>query len=458
MSGQKANETELPYDARAEAAVLGAILLDNDALGTVGSSLEVDHFYREGHRYIYRAMLELGDVLDPIDTVTLAEKLREHDRLKAAGGGAYLVQLSSETPAAINVEHYAKIVRDKALTRAMIQACRAIADEGLQDPADVSSFIEGSQAKLFEITAKSMRTSVPTIREVIAETFKYIETLMDRKERITGIPTGFVDLDNKLSGLQPSDLIIAAGRPSMGKTAFALNLVTNAALKSTLPSVIFSLEMSSQQLAMRMLCSQARVNATDLRTGQVSDSDWSKLILCVGDLSESKIFVDDTPALSIMELRARARRISQDAGLGLIVIDYLQLMRGSELASRRSREQEISEISRGLKALAKELSVPVVALSQLNRGVESRTDKRPLMSDLRESGAIEQDADVVMFLYRDEYYNPESEKKGIAEVIIGKQRNGPTGTVELRFQGKYTRFDNLAREFEEEPSAPMTPF
>ena len=451
-------ETELPFDARAEAAVLGAILLDNTALGLVGSSLEPEHFYRESHRYIYRAMRELGEALEPIDTVTLAEKLREHDRLKPAGGGPYLVQLSSETPAAINAEHYAKIVRDKAMTRAIIQACRVIADEGLQDPADVNTFIEVSQAKLFEVTAHSMRAGVPRIREVIADAFKHIETQMEQKERITGIPTGFVDLDDKLSGFQRSDLIIAAGRPSMGKTAFALNVMANAALKANQAAVIFSLEMSSIQLATRMLCSHARVNAKDLRTGQVSDAGWSKVIMSVGDLSELSIFVDDTPALSIMELRARARRLFQETKLDLIVIDYLQLMRGSEIASRRSREQEISEISRGLKALAKELNLPVLALSQLNRGVESRPNKRPLMSDLRESGAIEQDADVVMFLYRDDYYNPESEKQGVAEVIIGKQRNGPTGTVELRFQGEYTRFDNLAREYEQDPTPDQTPF
>ena len=458
LMGNETQQGNLPFDLRAEAAVLGAILLDNDSIGMIGSSLAVDYFYREAHRFIYRAMRELADSLDPIDTVTLSEKLREGGNLKQAGGAAYLIQLSSETPAAVNVAHYAKIVRDKALVRAIIQACRAIQQEGSLDPADVPAFIESAQARLYEVTSDATRTDIPSIREVIAEAFKHIESMMDRKERITGIPTGFVDLDDKLSGLQPSDLIILAARPAMGKTAFALNLLTNAAIKSGEPAVIFSLEMSGQQLATRMLCSQARVSASDLRTGNVNDADWSKLIMSVGDLSEAKIFVDDTPAMSIMELRAKCRRLHQERGLGLVVIDYLQLMRGSDLTARRSREQEISEISRNLKALAKELMVPVVALSQLNRGVESRTDKRPLMSDLRESGAIEQDADIVMFLYRDEYYNPESEKKGVAEVIIGKQRNGPTGTVELSFQGQYTLFSNLARQFQSDPPPPNSPF
>ncbi len=451
MSSPPTEAKAPPHDVAAEAALLGAILLDNDRLNQIVSTTRPEQFYREAHREIYRGMLELANEHRPIDAVTLSEKLREHDTLKAAGGGAYLVQLSTETPAAVNVEHYARIVREKAIVRDVIGATRELADEGQRDPGDVMAFVERVQQRIFEVTASSLRTELQSMRDVIAETFRQIETLYQRKEKITGVPTGFSDLDNKLAGLQPSDLIIVAARPAMGKTAFALNILANAAMKTDVPAAVFSLEMSAQQLATRMLCAHARVGGADLRQGQVTDAQWAKLIKAVGDLSEAKIYVDDTPALSLLELRARARRLKQERGLGLVVIDYLQLMRGSELAARRSREQEISEISRGLKALAKELDIPVVALSQLNRGVESRSDKRPMMSDLRESGAIEQDADVVMFLYRDDYYNPDSEKKGLAEVIIGKARSGPTGTIDLLFQGQYTRFDNYARDLEDPP-------
>jgi replicative DNA helicase len=435
-----------PHDIRAEAAVLGAILLDNEAINRLVTSTRPEHFYREANRTIYRSMLELAQAERPIDPVTLSESLKGAGALEKVGGGAYLVQLLNETPAASNAEHYARIVRDKAMVRAVIDVARQAVDEGFRDPPDVDAFVEQTQARVFDLASSALKSDVATMREVIAEAFRYIEKLLERKERVTGVPTGFVDLDDKLSGLQPSDLVILAARPSMGKTALALNILANAALKGSVPCVIFSLEMAAQQLALRMLCSHARVNSALLRTGMVSDADWSKLIKAVGALSEAKIFVDETPALSLLEMRARARRLKQEHDLGFIAVDYLQLMRGSDLSARRGREQEISEISRGLKALAKELQVPVLALSQLNRGVESRTDKRPMMSDLRESGAIEQDADVVMFLYRDDYYNPETEKPGITEVIIGKQRNGPTGTVELKFTGKYTRFDNFAKD------------
>ncbi|MCA9564116.1 MAG: replicative DNA helicase [Myxococcales bacterium] len=444
-----------PHDLRAEAAVLGAILLDNEQVNKVVGSLLPEHFYRESHREIFQSMMELAERSAPIDLVTMTESLREREKLQAAGGRAYLVQLTTETPAAINVEHYGKIVRDKSSIRTMVDAARATFEEGMTDPGDALEFIERAQARIIEVTSKTIRTEVPAIREVLREAFEQIEKNMSRKEGVTGIPTGFADLDEKMSGLQPSDLIILAARPAMGKTAFALNVLANAALKSSVPAAMFSLEMSSTQLATRMLCTHAKVNATSLRKGQVSDAEWADLIRSLGPLSEANIFLDDTPALSILEMRARARRLHQERQLGLVVVDYLQLMRGSDLAARRSREQEISEISRGLKALAKELNLPVIALSQLNRGVESRTDKRPMMSDLRESGAIEQDADVVMFLYRDEYYHETSEKKGIAEVIIGKQRNGPTGTVDLKFTGPLMRFDNLARDYDDMGAPPM---
>ncbi len=456
MSTLQKSGTTPPHDIQAEAALLGAILLDNDAINRIISTCKADQFYKEAHRHLFLAMKILHERQDPIDTVTLSKQLKEMGTLKACGGGPYLVRLSNETPAAVNVEHYAQIVRDKATVRSIIEAARATMGEGLTDPGDVADFVERAQSRLFKVSSETLRTDVPDIREVIKETFQHIETLIERKEAVTGVPSGFLDLDKKLCGFQPSDLIIVAGRPSMGKTAFALNVIANAALKTSTPVVIFSLEMSNQQLATRLLCTHALVNSNRLRTGQVTDSDWSKLLKTVGTLSETKIFVDDTPALSSLELRARARRLKQEHGIGLIAIDYLQLMRGSELSAKRSREQEISDISRSLKALAKELEVPIIALSQLNRGVESRSDKRPLMSDLRESGAIEQDADVVMFLYRDEYYHPDTtDKAGLAEVIIGKQRNGPTGTVELKFRGEYTRFDNYSQAHEDSTSSPF---
>ncbi|MBN1946384.1 MAG: replicative DNA helicase [Bradymonadales bacterium] len=443
-----------PHDDRAEAALLGSILLDNNLLNQVIPTARVEHFYREAHREIYRAMQQLAESGQPIDTVTLSRHMKSAGTLKRAGGGSYLVQLSNETPAAINVDHYAKIVRDKALVRTIIAVARETLEEGYADPGDVPEFIERVQHRVFEATRDTLQVGYRTIREVIAQTFTYLETLQNRKERITGIATGYIDLDNKLSGLQPSDLIIMAGRPSMGKTALALNILANASIKSKVPVAIFSLEMSSQQLAMRMLCTQAKVSASDLRTGQVNDNDWVKILKAVGPLSEARIFIDETPALSALEFAARCRRLKQEVGIGLVVVDYLQLMRGSDLTAKRSREQEISEISRGLKALAKELNLPVVAVAQLNRDVENRPNKRPLMSDLRESGAIEQDADVIIFLYRDEYYHPETAQPGVAEVIVAKQRNGPIGKVELKFTADYTRFDNLAKEEQVPPGSP----
>lgn len=455
MANKQQDSQPPPHDLRAEAALLGAILLDNEVLYRAVSLVQTEFFYRQSHREIFTAMKELGEADQPIDTVTLSEHLKGVDRLKQAGGVPYLVELSNETPLTSNVERYAEIVAEKHLVRSIITASKATMNQGLGDPADVDDFVEAAQRRILEVTSERSTSRTLTIREVIGETFKHIELLYERKEQITGVPTGFVDLDSKLTGLQPSDLIILAARPSMGKTALAVNMVVNAALKSTVPAVIFSLEMSSRQLAMRMLCTHARVSMGELKTGQLTEADWAKLIKAVGALSESRIYVDETPALTIMDLRARCRRLKRERGLGLVAVDYLQLMRSSELAARRGREQEISEISRGLKALAKELDVPVIGVSQLNRGVESRTDKRPLMSDLRESGAIEQDADVVMFLYRDEYYNKETDKPGLAEVIIAKQRNGPTGTVELKFTGRYTRFDNFSKS---PPPGDLAPF
>ena len=455
MANKQQDSQAPPHDVRAEAALLGAILLDNEVLYRAVSLVQTDHFYRQSHREIFNAMKELGEADQPIDAVTLSEHLKTNDRLKQVGGVPYLVELSNETPLTSNVERYAEIVAEKHLVRSIITASKATMNQGLGDPTDIDDFIEAAQRRILEVTSERTTSQTLTIREVISDTFKHIEKLYDRKEQITGIPTGFIDLDSKLTGLQPSDLLILAARPSMGKTALAVNMVVNAALKSGVPAVLFSLEMSARQLAMRMLCTHARVSMGELKTGQLTDNDWTKLIKAVGTLSEARIYVDETPALTIMDLRARCRRLKRERGLGLVAVDYLQLMRSSELAARRGREQEISEISRGLKALAKELDVPVIGVSQLNRGVESRTDKRPLMSDLRESGAIEQDADVVMFLYRDEYYNKETDKPGLAEVIIAKQRNGPTGTVELKFTGRYTRFDNFAKS---PPPGDLSPF
>lgn len=435
-----------PQSVEAEEAVIGGILLDNTALDRTVEHVRPDDFYRESHRKIMRTVIELSERGEPVDLVTLADALKSRNELTDVGGAAYLAELADKVPTAANVSYYARMVKEKAILRSLIQTATEIATRGYESQADVDQFLDDAEHKIFEISERKVRPTFFRIRDIMVDSMRAIEQLYERKELVTGVPSGYVDLDKMTAGLQPSDLIVIAGRPSMGKTAFALNIAAYAAMHADTGVAIFSLEMSKEQLVLRMLCSEARVDQSKVRAGFAAERDFPKLALAASRLAEAPIYIDDTPALSVLELRAKARRLKRerDSKLGLIVIDYLQLMRGHGGAD--NREQEISNISRSLKGLAKELSVPVVALSQLNRQVEQRGDKRPLMADLRESGAIEQDADVIAFIYRDEVYNKQSPDEGIAEILIGKQRNGPIGKVRLAFRGEYTRFDNLAEE------------
>ena len=433
-----------PQDLDAERSVLGAMLLEQGAVSEAISVVRSEDFYRPAHAHIYEAMVVLFDRNEPVDEITVSAKLRELGRLDAVGGTAYLATLTESVPTAANLVHYAKIVQNNALTRRLISAATAIAGSGYDGGADIDLLLDAAEAKIFEITSSRERGGFVPLRDIVKGAISLAEKLYERKQPITGVPTGFCDLDAITSGLQPADLIIVAGRPAMGKTALALNCALNAAIRSGTPVAVFSLEMSKEQLVTRMLCCEARVQSQRLRAGQLKSTDWPKLAKAAGDLSKAELYIDDTGALSILEMRARTRRLQAEKGLGLVVVDYLQLMQGR--GGGEGREREISEISRGLKALAKELRVPVVALSQLNRSLEQRQDKRPVLSDLRESGAIEQDADVICFVYRDEYYATDSPDKGIAELIVGKQRNGPTGVVKVRFFAEYTRFENLAQE------------
>lgn len=436
-----------PQNLEAEQSILGGILIDNDAIDTVIEILTTQDFYKESHKKIFDCMAGLSERSQPIDIITLTEELKKKNTLDEVGGISYIGYLTDSVPTAANIRVYAKIVKEKAILRKLISTATEIATKCYDSEGDAGELLDQAEKVIFEISENKIRPSFFTMREIVKDSFKTIESLYERKELITGVPTGFKDLDKLTSGLQPSDLIVVAGRPSMGKTAFCLNIAQYAAIESKIPVAVFSLEMAKEQLAIRMLCSEARVNASNLRGGYLSESDWPKLTMAAGHLSDALIFIDDTAAISILEMRAKARRLKASQGLGMIIVDYLQLMRGRG-GMERNREQEISEISRGLKALAKELGVPVVALSQLNRAVENRTDKRPQLADLRESGAIEQDADVIMFIYRDEVYNKSDDNpnKGKAEIIIGKQRNGPIGTVPLAFINKYTRFEDLASD------------
>lgn len=443
-----------PQSLEAEMSILGGILIDNDAINRVLEILEPTDFYREAHRKIFDAMLELTDRREPCDLITLTDTLKRRGELDVSGGAAYLATLVDYVPTAANIGYYCKIVKEKALNRRLITVATDIVTKGYDEQADVNEMLDGAQKALFDLAENKLRPQYFPVKAIIKDTFKMLQTLYEKKEQITGIPTGYIDLDHMTAGFQPGDLIIIAARPSMGKTTLALNIASHASAeaKNRVPSVIFSLEMGKEQLVMRLLSSLARVDAGRMRTGHFHDTDWPRLQRAADTLFKANIFIDDTPAISVLELRAKARRLKSEHDLGLIIIDYLQLMRGS--ANPESRQQEISEISRSLKALAKELNVPVVALSQLNRSLENRSDKRPMMSDLRESGAIEQDADVIMFVYRESVYCEHCRKKDgsctadherNAEVIIGKQRNGPIGTVELTFMGEHTRFENLAK-------------
>ena len=437
-----------PQNLEAEASVLGGILLENDAINRVLEILTPADFYRESHRKIFRAMMELSDRSEPADIITLSEILKARGELEAVGGAAYLTSLNDSVPTAANIAHYARIVREKAILRYLISAATEIATRGFEDQGNVDEFLDAAEKVIFDIAEKKIQSSFVAVGDMIKDTLKAVEKLYERKELVTGVPTGFKDLDKLTAGLQPSELIVVAGRPSMGKTAFSLNIATHAALNAGIGVAVFSLEMAREQLVLRMLCSEARVDNSKVRAGYLGERDFPKLANAAGRLHEAPIYIDDTPAISILELRAKARRLIRDREkkVGLVIVDYLQLMRGMGNAS--NREQEISEISRSLKALAKELRVPVIAISQLNRRVEDRGDKRPMMADLRESGAIEQDADVIAFVYRDEVYNPKSQDKGTAEIIVAKQRNGPIDTVRLAFINEFTRFEDLAEREE----------
>ncbi|MFT5357898.1 MAG: replicative DNA helicase [Polyangiales bacterium] len=432
-----------PNSLDAERAVLGGVLLVNDAMNVIVEILTKEDFYSQANSTIYDCMRTIASRSQPIDQVTLRAELVHQQKLQSVGGDEYLFALTNTIPTVSNIEAHAKIVNDKAVVRRLITACHEIAASGYGDYGELEGFLDTAESSVFNVAKQRARNPYEHVKDVVMRTFEEINEMAKRGEAITGCPTGFDKIDKMTAGMHPGDLIIIAGRPGMGKTSFALNVGLNACVARRKAVAIFSLEMPKEQLVKRMLCSEARVDGTRLRTGQLTKDDWPKLANAAGVLSDLPIWIDDTPAISMLELRAKARRLQSEAkGLGLIVIDYLQLMRSG--SKNDSREQEISEISRNLKALAKELSLPVIALSQLNRGVESRTDKRPQLSDLRESGAIEQDADTIWFVYRDEVYNQDTQDRGVAEIVIGKQRAGPTGTARIRFFNEYTRFDNLA--------------
>ena len=434
-----------PHSIDAEEAVLGGVLVDNLAIDRVVEVLIPDDFYREAHRKIMRAFLDLSQRSEAIDLITVTDVLKGRNELEEVGGATFLAELSERVPTAANVGQYARIVKDKAILRQLITTMNNIAVRSYQTPGDVEAFLDEAEQRVYEIAERKSRPSFFRVGDIVVESMKAVSQLYEKRELVTGVPTGFIDLDRKTAGLQPGDLIIVAGRPSMGKTAFALNIAQYAAQEANRAVAVFSLEMGKEQLVFRMLCSEAHVDQSKVRAGFAAERDYPKLAIAADRLSEAPVFIDDTPSLGVLELRAKARRLSRqsDVDLGLIIVDYLQLMRGPPTDSR---EQEISAISRSLKALAKELKVPVMALSQLNRQVEQRADKRPVMADLRESGAIEQDADVIMFLYRDWVYNQKGADEREAELIIGKQRNGPTGIVPLSFFAEYTRFENRTED------------
>jgi replicative DNA helicase len=436
-----------PQNIEAEQRVLGAILLDGGEGGTVANVMEIlrpEHLYRLSHRVIFQSMITLFEKNDPIDILTVVDGLKKMSKLDEAGGPEYVARLSDDVSSSRRATTYAKLVRDTALQRSLIQTSNAIAERAFQDSEDVDTLIDDAERAIFEVSSGRYEQKIGTMKEIVKTTFPHLEELYDKKELVTGVPTGFADLDKLTSGFQPGELIIVAGRPSMGKTAFALCVAEYAAITARVPTVIFSLEMSSRALAIRMMCGRAMVNAKQLQSGYMPARRWPDLIRAAGELSESQIFVDDSTESSAFDIRAKCRRLQADQGLGLVIVDYLQLISNRTSGGRyESRQLEISEITRSLKGMAKELDLPVVALSQLSRAVESREGKRPGLADLRESGSIEQDADLVALLYREDYYDRESDKKGEATVIVAKQRNGPTDDVQLRFFQDYTRFTNL---------------
>ena len=433
-----------PHDDEAEQAVLGSMLTDKEAIISAIEVLKEEDFYREDNRTIYSAILNLYNRSEPVDIITLKSELSSMGKLEAVGGLEYLAELPDKVPTTANVDKYIKIVEEKSILRQLLRTANEIIQLGYDETQEVDTIMDQAEKKIFDTIQQRNQKGYVSIKEILVDTFTELEQLYNQKQHITGIPTGFIDLDNKTAGLHKSDLILVAARPAMGKSAFALNIATNAAVRANTPVVIFSLEMSKEQMTNRILCSEAMVDSNKVRTGKIDDDEWVKLAAASGELSDAQIFIDDTPGISIMEIRAKCRKLKLEKNIGLVVIDYLQLVQGTGKRGA-SREQEIAEISRSLKILAKEIQVPVIALSQLSRAPEQRPDHRPMLADLRESGSIEQDADIVMFLYRDDYYNENSEKKDIAEVIIAKHRAGSTGTVELLWFGNYTKFANIEK-------------
>ena len=433
-----------PHDIEAEQAVLGSMLTDQDAVVDAIEILKPEDFYRDDNKYIYEAILNLYNKSEPIDIITLKSELISTGKFEAVGGYEYIALLPDKVPLVSNAEKYMRIVEEKSILRKLIKASNDLMALGYEQNEEIDTIMEQAEKKIFDIMQGKNQRGYSSLKDILVDTFAEIEKLYNQKEPITGIPTGFVDLDYKTAGLHKSDLVLIAARPAMGKSAFALNIASHAAIHAKVPVVIFNLEMSKSQLVNRILCSEAMVDSNKIRTGKIEEDDWVKLATALGPLSEAPIYIDDTPGITVTEIRAKCRKLKLEKNIGLIVIYYLQLIQGSGKRNS-SREQEISEISRSLKILAKELDVPVIALSQLSRAAEQRTDHRPMLSDLRESGAIEQDADIVMFLYRDDYYNPDSEKKNIAEVIMAKHRAGSTGTVELLWLGNYTKFANIEK-------------
>ena len=438
-----------PHDIEAEQAVLGSCLTDKDAVMDAVEKLRPESFYREDSKLIFEAIFNLYNRSEPVDLVTVKDELTSMGSFENIGGYEYLATLPDKVPTTTNVQKYIEIVEEKSTLRNLIKTANEIIELGYNPTEEVDSIMAGAEKKIFDIMQKKNQKSYTPIKDVLIESFTKLEELYNQKSKITGVPTGFVDLDDKTAGLHGSDLILIAARPAMGKTAFALNIAAHAAIRENVPVAVFNLEMSKDQLVNRMLCMEAMVDSNKVMTGKLDEDDWSKLASVVGPMSDAGIYIDDTPGISITEIRTKCRKLKMEKNIGLVVIDYIQLIQGSGSRKNGSREQEIAEISRSLKILAKELNVPVIALSQLSRAVESRPDHRPMLSDLRESGSIEQDADIVMFLYRDDYYNPDSEEKDISEVIIAKHRAGSTGTIKLLWMGNYTKFVNLARGYEE---------
>ncbi len=433
-----------PHDLDAEESLLGAMLLSRDAIADAVECCGAEDFYKPAHAHIYSAICALYTRGEPADPVTVADELRRNGILEAVGDASVLISLQVNTASTANALHYARIVEEHALLRRLVTVAGEIAELGYSLPGDVADVIDRAESMVFEVAQRRVVDTMSPLRELLAQSLDHLENLFERGDTITGVATGYSDLDDRLAGLQKSNLVVVGARPAMGKTSFALGIVNHAAVHARVPVLLFSLEMSHLELTQRMLCSEARVDATRMRNGRLLESDWPKISDAIGRLGDAPIYIDDNPNITVMDIRAKSRRLKAREGLGLVVVDYLQLMSGHSKSRSENRQVEVAEISRGLKVLARELDIPVVALSQLSRNLEMRQDKRPVLADLRESGSIEQDADVVLFIYRDEIYSPDSQDRGTAEIIVAKHRNGPTGVSRLAFVDHYTRFANMA--------------